>query len=71
MMDVVVLFFLLGLLAGLARSELKLPAALYDSLSVFLMIAIGRLTRSDAAATARTRSPGRERLYSVRWPKAC
>lgn len=41
MMDVVVLFFLLGLLAGLARSELKLPAALYDSLSVFLMIAIG------------------------------
>lgn len=41
MIDVVVLFFLLGLLAGLARSELKLPAALYDSLSVFLMIAIG------------------------------
>jgi hypothetical protein len=41
MIDVVVLFFLLGLIAGLARSELKLPAALYDSLSVFLMIAIG------------------------------
>lgn len=41
MIDVVVLFFLLGLLAGLARSELKLPAALYDSLSVFLMLAIG------------------------------
>ncbi len=41
MIDVVVLFFLLGLVAGLARSELKLPAALYDSLSVFLMIAIG------------------------------
>jgi len=41
MIDVVVLFFLLGLLAGLARSELKLPAALYDSLSVFLMMAIG------------------------------
>ncbi len=41
MIDVVVLFFLLGLLAGLARSELKLPAALYDSLSVFLMISIG------------------------------
>lgn len=39
--DVVVLFFLLGLLAGLARSDLKLPAALYDSLSVFLMLAIG------------------------------
>ena len=41
MIDVVVLFFLLGLAAGLARSELKLPAALYDSLSVFLMLTIG------------------------------
>lgn len=41
MIDVVVLFFLLGLLAGLSRSDLKLPAALYDSLSVFLMISIG------------------------------
>ena len=36
MIDVVVLFFLFGLAAGLARSELNLPAALYDSLSVFL-----------------------------------
>ena len=41
MIDVVVLFFLFGLAAGLARSELKLPAALYDSLSVFLLLAIG------------------------------
>ena len=41
MIDVVVLFFLLGLAAGLARSELSLPAALYDSLSVFLMLTIG------------------------------
>jgi len=41
MIDVVVLFFLLGLAAGLARSELNLPAALYDSLSVFLMLTIG------------------------------
>lgn len=40
-MDVVVLFFLFGLAAGLARSELKLPSALYDSLSVFLLLAIG------------------------------
>lgn len=37
MMDVVVLFFLLGLTAGLLRSELKLPSALYDSLSLFLL----------------------------------
>jgi uncharacterized protein len=40
-MDVVVLFFLFGLFAGLARSELKLPAALYDSLSLVLLLAIG------------------------------
>lgn len=41
MNDVVVLFFLFGLAAGLARSELKLPAALYETLSVFLLLAIG------------------------------
>ena len=41
MLDVVVLFFLLELLAGLARSELKLPPALYDSLSLVLLLAIG------------------------------
>ncbi len=41
MIDIVVLFFLLGLLAGLARSELKLPPALYDSLSLVLLLAIG------------------------------
>lgn len=41
MIDVVILFFLLGLVAGIARSDLKLPAALYDSLSVFLLLAIG------------------------------
>jgi hypothetical protein len=41
MIDIVVLFFLLGLLAGLVRSELKLPPALYDSLSMVLLLAIG------------------------------
>lgn len=41
MNDVAVLFFLFGLAAGLARSELKLPAALYETLSVFLLLAIG------------------------------
>jgi len=39
--DVVILFFLLGLAAGLARSDLKLPSALYDSLTLFLLLAIG------------------------------
>ena len=41
MIDVVVLFFLFGLTAGLVRSDVKLPAALYDSLSMFLLLAIG------------------------------
>lgn len=40
-MDIVVMFFLFGLIAGLLRSELKLPASLYESLSVFLLLAIG------------------------------
>lgn len=39
--DPVILFFLFGLVAGLLRSELKLPSALYDSLSIFLLLAIG------------------------------
>lgn len=41
MIDVVVLFFLFGLVAGLLRSEIQLPAGLYDSLSVVLLLAIG------------------------------
>ncbi len=41
MLDIVVLFFIFGLAAGLLRSELKLPAALYDSLSLVLLLTIG------------------------------
>jgi uncharacterized protein len=41
MIDVVILFFILGLAAGLLRSELRLPAALYDTLSLVLLLAIG------------------------------
>ena len=40
-MDAVALFFVLGVVARLARSDLKLPVALYDSLSVYLLLAIG------------------------------
>lgn len=35
------MFFLLGLLAGLVRAELRLPAAIYDSLSMLLLLTIG------------------------------
>ncbi|MHB8950540.1 MAG: sodium-dependent bicarbonate transport family permease [Rhodoferax sp.] len=41
MIDVVILFFILGLTAGLVRSDLKLPSALYESLSLVLLLTIG------------------------------
>ena len=39
--DPVLLFFLLGLAAGLLRSELRLPAAVYDLVSMLLLLSIG------------------------------
>jgi hypothetical protein len=41
MFDVVVLFFLLGLVARLAKSDLRLPEAVYEVLSIYLLLAIG------------------------------
>ena len=41
MFDVVVFFFLLGVLARLAKSDLRLPEALYETLSIYLLLAIG------------------------------
>lgn len=40
-MDPLVLFFVLGVVARLARSDLKLPEALYETLSIYLLLAIG------------------------------
>jgi uncharacterized protein len=37
----VVLFFLLGVFAGLMRSDLKIPGAIYEALSIYLLLAIG------------------------------
>ncbi len=37
----VVLFFLLGAIAGLTKSDLKIPMAVYEALSIFLLLAIG------------------------------
>lgn len=37
----VVLFFLLGVFAGLTRSDLKVPGSIYEALSIFLLLAIG------------------------------
>jgi hypothetical protein len=39
--DPVVLFFLLGVLAGVMRSDLRLPGAIYDFVSIVLLLAIG------------------------------
>ena len=41
MLDPVVGFFLLGLIARLGRSDLRIPEALYEALSIYLLLAIG------------------------------
>lgn len=57
MIDVVVLFFLLGVFARVAGSDLRLPEALYETLSIYLLLAIGlkgglELSRQPIAALA-------------------
>lgn len=41
MPDIVITFFLLGVLAGVAKSDLKVPKAAYDTLSILLMLTLG------------------------------
>jgi len=41
MFDVVVLFFALGVFARLVKSDLRLPEALYETLTIYLLLAIG------------------------------
>ena len=41
MPDITIMFFLLGLFAGLVRSDLSIPKAFYDALSLLLMLTIG------------------------------
>ena len=57
MIDVVVFFFLLGVLARLVKSDLRLPEALYETLSIYLLLAIGlkggiELSKQPVAALA-------------------
>lgn len=40
-LDPVILFFVLGVAAGLLKSELRLPAPVYEFLSIVLLLAIG------------------------------
>ncbi len=41
MPDVVIMFFALGLIAGLVKSDLKVPVPIYETLSILLMLTIG------------------------------
>lgn len=41
MIEPIILFFILGITAGLIRAELRLPAQIYDFVSMLLLIAIG------------------------------
>ena len=41
MPDIVVMFFILGLVAGILRSDLTIPKATYETLSLLLMLTIG------------------------------
>jgi hypothetical protein len=57
MIDVVVLFFVLGVFARLVKSDLRLPEALYETLSIYLLLAIGlkggiELSKQPLAALA-------------------
>jgi uncharacterized protein len=40
-LDPVIWFFILGVLAGAARADLRLPAAIYEFVSTVLLLAIG------------------------------
>ncbi len=41
MPDIVIMFFVLGLFGGIAKSDLKVPQAAYDTLSILLMLTLG------------------------------
>ena len=60
MLDPIVLCFAVGLFAGLLKSDLKLPDQLYDTLSIYLLFAIGLKGGVELA-----RSNGREIMLPI------
>lgn len=50
----VVLFFILGLLAAIFKSDLKFPNGLSEGLSIYLLIAIGLKGESNYPSTPLT-----------------
>ena len=65
-LDPVILFFLLGAFAGLARAELRLPAAIYDFVSTLLLLAIGLKGGRPAPERASSTPPFRPMASSSR-----
>lgn len=54
LLDPVILFFVLGALAGLVKSDLRIPKEFYNTISIYLLLAIGikggiELYRADTA----------------------
>lgn len=41
MPDIVIAFFAFGLVAGLLKSDLKVPHSIYETLSILLMLVLG------------------------------
>ena len=41
MPDIVIAFFAFGLIAGLLKSDLKVPHSIYETLSILLMLVLG------------------------------
>ena len=41
MSDPIILFFVMGVVAGLLRSELRIPSAIYEFITILLLLAIG------------------------------
>lgn len=41
LLDPAILFFVIGIVAGLFRSDLKLPESIYEVISIYLLLAIG------------------------------
>lgn len=57
MPDIVIAFFLLGLIAGLLKSDLQVPKSIYETLSMLLMLVLGLkggLALHQAIATQQT-----------------
>lgn len=57
--DPLFLFFLVGLTGGLLKSDLKLPDAIYQLLSTYLLLAIGLKGGVQLSSPIRRRSRGR------------